>query len=84
MSNETKSQTPPRLLTRAQAATYCNVSSATFSRWVSEGILPSPIPRTNRWDQRAIDIALDRIGGIQEQRVSALDGWKEARNARKP
>lgn len=74
----------PRLLTRFQAARYCNVSPTTFSRWISEGILPSPIPRTNRWDQRAIDAALDRISGIHESRVNALDRWKEARNARQP
>src|SRR5258707_15886748 len=52
---------PPRLLSRSQAAAYCNVSPGTFSNWVRLGRLPSPLPGTTRWDLKAIDFALDAI-----------------------
>ncbi|MDB5824135.1 MAG: hypothetical protein JWR21_2839, partial [Herminiimonas sp.] len=35
-----------------------------FSRWVSEGIVPKPLPGTRRWDRKALDIALDKLSGI--------------------
>jgi predicted DNA-binding transcriptional regulator AlpA len=70
----------PRLLTREQAAAYCGLSVNGFSEWVKSGRLPGPIPRTARWDLKAIDIALDSASGIAIG-SSALDQWK-AKHAR--
>jgi predicted DNA-binding transcriptional regulator AlpA len=70
----------PRLLTREQAAAYCGLSVTGFSEWVKSGRLPGPIPRTARWDLKAIDVALDSASGIGIG-SSALDQWK-AKHAR--
>ena len=74
---------PPRLLTREQAAAYCGLSVNGFSEWVKAGRLPGPIPRTARWDLKAIDIALDFASGISHTAQSPLDEWiaKRARAA---
>ena len=73
----------PRLLSRSQAATYCNVSVSTFSNWVRSGKLPPPLPGTRRWDVKAIDFALDAMSGLQPKpETSALDEWR-ARRARR-
>lgn len=51
----------PRGLTREQAAEYCGCDSlAAFDDWQRRGIVPRPIPGTQRWDRKAIDRALDR------------------------
>jgi predicted DNA-binding transcriptional regulator AlpA len=73
----------PRLLTREQAAAYCGLSVTGFSEWVKSGRLPGPIPRTARWDLKAIDIALDSASGISNIAQSPLDEWiaKRARAA---
>jgi predicted DNA-binding transcriptional regulator AlpA len=65
----------PRLLTREQAAAYCGLSVNGFSEWVKSGRLPGPIPRTARWDLKAIDIALDSASGIPHTAQSPLDEW---------
>jgi predicted DNA-binding transcriptional regulator AlpA len=74
----------PRLLTREQAATYCGLSVNGFSEWVKSGRLPGPIPRTSRWDLKAIDIALDTASGVSHTVQSPLEEWiaKRARAAR--
>ncbi|AUC97086.1 hypothetical protein CWS35_24695 [Bradyrhizobium sp. SK17] len=53
-----------RLISGADAAAYCGVTPATFSKWVAAGVIPPPIPGTRRWDRKAIDQALDRASGI--------------------
>lgn len=80
--SESSAESAVRLLTRSQAASYCNVSSATFSRWIAKGMLPPAIFNTNRWDRRAIDSALDRLSGIQTTKPNAFDQWFEEENAR--
>jgi hypothetical protein len=73
----------PRLLSRSQAANYCNVSTSAFSNWVRSGKLPPPLPGTKRWDIKAIDFALDAISGLQAQpETSALDEWRARRGRR--
>jgi hypothetical protein len=73
----------PRLLSRAQAAAYCNLSMSTFSNWVRLGKLPPPLPGTTRWDLRAIDVALDVMSGLQpKQEATALDEWRAKRARR--
>jgi hypothetical protein len=70
----------PRLLTREQAAAYCALSAGSFSDWVKIGRLLGPIPGTQRWDLRAIDMALDLASGIcAGEPPSPLDAWRQQR-----
>jgi hypothetical protein len=77
----------PRGLTRRDAAAYCGLSSEGFNAWVKRGIVPGPIPGTQRWDRRAIDLALDRASGIVTiVDGAAYDNWRtrrEGANARR-
>lgn len=74
----------PRLLSRAQAAFYCGLSSQGFSAWVKNGRLPGAIRGTARWDLRAIDTALDAISGIGSNiQEDAFDKWKREWNEKK-
>lgn len=47
-----------RLITKAQAAEYCGLSTQGFSNWVDCGKVPGPLPETRRWDRKALDLAL--------------------------
>jgi hypothetical protein len=72
----------PRGLTRQQAAVYCGLSPAGFDDWVRRRLVPGPIPGTQRWDRKAIDLALDRASGIREQMTeaaTAYDDWRSTR-----
>ncbi len=55
----------PRLMSGADAAAYCGVTPTTFSAWVASGKVPKPLSGTRRWDRRALDIALDKLSGIE-------------------
>lgn len=61
--------TPPRLLTRAEAAAYCGVGMGAFSDWTRKGILPKALKGTQRWDRAAIDAALDRRSGLAKTQI---------------
>jgi hypothetical protein len=64
----------PRVLTREQAAEYCGYESLeAFQRWVREGIVPGPIPGTNRFDRHAIDRALDRRSGLLDSEDQSFE-----------
>ena len=69
-------QLPPRGLTRDAAAAYCGLSPQGFDDWVKRGVVPGPIPGTQRWDRKAIDLALDRASGLAIVKDSAFDDWK--------
>lgn len=73
----------PRLLTREQAAAYCNLSLSSFSQWIRLGRLPGPLVGTARWDIRAIDVFLDKASGVvpKEAAANALDQWLGKKNA---
>jgi hypothetical protein len=82
MSGRAKLDMTPRLLTHAEAAAYCRLSPVGFNNWIAAGRLPPAIPGTHRWDRTAIDIALDKISGIQPTtEPSAYDQWKAKRHA---
>ena len=72
----------PRLRRRAKAAAYCDITPETFDDWVRKGLLPGPLPGTKRWDLKAIDLALDRLSGIESPTAAhtAFDEWKTRRN----
>jgi hypothetical protein len=72
----------PRALSRDEAAAYCGLSPAGFDEWVKRGIVPGPIPGTQRWDRKAIDLALDRASGIRQetgQAEAAYESWRRTR-----
>ena len=55
-----------RLLTRKEAAGYCGLTEDHFTAKVAAGTFPPPIvisQRTLRWDVKALDVAIDRLGG---------------------
>jgi hypothetical protein len=74
-----------RGMSKEQAAAYagCETLSA-FNDWIRRGIMPGPIPGTHKWDRKAIDVALDRLSGLdskmQPQR-SPYDEWKASQDA---
>lgn len=75
--------TDKRCLTKDEAAAYCGCNTlAAFDRWRNEGIVPGPIPGTNRWDRRAIDRALDLASGLvtDSAELTPYQRWK-AENA---
>lgn len=74
----------PRGMTKDEAAEYCGCDTkAAFDSWVIKGIVPGPIPGTQRWDRKAIDIYLDRASNISTTLSgSALADWKTRRAAR--
>lgn len=55
----------PRLMSGTDVANYCGITLATLSKWVTEGRLPPPLPGTRRWDRKALDLALDKLSGIE-------------------
>ena len=77
----------PRGLAREDAAAYCGLTPEGLDEWVRRGIVPGPIPGTQRWDRRAIDLALDRASGIQsasDARASLYDEWRKGREGQDP
>lgn len=76
-----------RLLSGIDAAAYLGITPATFSKWVSSGKAPLPIPNTRRWDRKAIDLALDKTSGIVAPSIvpdeAAEDEWERKYEARK-
>jgi hypothetical protein len=80
----------PRLLSGKDAAAYCGLVPATFSQWVAAGRLPGPLPGTRRWDRKAIDLALDKLSGIETHAAppeddvdAAFARWDAENEARK-
>jgi hypothetical protein len=53
-----------RLVTEKEAADYIGLELATFRAWVASGRLPEPIADCGKYDSKALDLALDRISGI--------------------
>jgi predicted DNA-binding transcriptional regulator AlpA len=54
----------PRLIARAAAAAYVNVSPTTFDAMVKDGTMPKPKRLSGRrkaWDVRALDAAVDNL-----------------------
>lgn len=77
-----KSIVYPRLFCRADAAAYCGIAPTTFDNWVRNGDLPRPLPNKRRWDRVKLDLALNRLSGIESASVasSPFDQWKAGRD----
>jgi predicted DNA-binding transcriptional regulator AlpA len=63
----------PRMMRRATAAAYCDLSAAEFEREVSAGRLPQPIKLGNseHWSQISMDEMLSRMTG------ETMPNWRE-------
>jgi predicted DNA-binding transcriptional regulator AlpA len=55
--------TLPRLLSRPEAAAYCNIGTTTFDKAVNEGLLPRPLRIYTRvlWDRVRLDTAIEAL-----------------------
>lgn len=56
-----------------------HISAATYDAWQAKGIVPGPVPGTNRYDLRQHDHVLDLRAGIVRRAVvarSALDDFE--------
>jgi hypothetical protein len=76
----------PRGMTKDEAAEYCGCETkGAFDTWIQKGIVPGPIPGTQRWDRKAIDVWLDRASEIETSvtPVSTLEQWKAMRERKK-
>ncbi|MGB3041759.1 MAG: hypothetical protein WBB98_01060 [Xanthobacteraceae bacterium] len=71
------------------AAAYLGLTPAAFNKWVAEGRIPKPLPGTRRWDRKAIDLALDKISGIESPLAAPAEEedpfleWERKYEARK-
>lgn len=75
-----------RLQTKEGICAYLGgISAATYDSWQSKGIVPGPVPGTNRYCVRAHDIALDRHTGIlaasKMANRSPLEDWEASHAA---
>ncbi|MEY9184881.1 helix-turn-helix transcriptional regulator [Bradyrhizobium sp. USDA 313] len=77
----------PRLMSGTDVANYCGITLATLSKWITEGRLPPPLPGTRRWDRKALDLALDKMSGIEAPVTHAQEdeytSWKNGYEAEK-
>lgn len=63
----------PRMLALAQVASYFGVPTAAFVRMMpvlKKNGFPDALPLFGLWDRKVLDLWLDRIGGIQKDRIS--------------
>ncbi|MGI9294031.1 MAG: hypothetical protein ACR2PS_08615 [Pseudomonadales bacterium] len=57
----------PRCFTYEQAAKYCGISVSAYRKRVAKGLLPGCMRGTRRIDRIALDRALDKIAGLNEE-----------------
>lgn len=64
----------PRMMKRATAAAYCDMSVASFEREVSDGVLPLPVTLggLHHWSRTDIDAHLERLAG-----EAVDDDWRK-------
>lgn len=69
-----------RLQTKDGICRYLGgISAATYDTWQAKGIVPGPVPGTNRYDIKAHDAALDRRCGLARvtaNNQSPLEQWE--------
>jgi len=66
----------PRLANEGQAASHIGLDLVTFRAWVADGRLPHALPDCDKYDLKAIHLALDRISGIAS-RANGSNDWVE-------
>ena len=68
----------PRCVRRKEIEQAYGLKPAVFSRLVAKGLMPMRLPGTRVWDSRAIDIALDKLAGLDRSARSdetEADRW---------
>ncbi|NML93760.1 hypothetical protein [Novosphingobium olei] len=75
-----------RLTTKEGICAYLgDIKPATYDSWQAKGIVPGPVPGTNRYDIRAHDAVLDRLGGLSvpahASNLSPLEQWEQGHAA---
>lgn len=70
-----------RLQTKQGICTYLgHITYATYDAWQAKGIVPGPMPGTNRYDLRQHDHLLDLRAGIltreKSAKLSPLEEWE--------
>ena len=70
-----------RLQTKDGICLYLGgISAATYDAWHNKGLVPGPVPGTNRYDMKAHDLALDKASGMlaltKRNSRSPLDEWE--------
>jgi len=71
----------PRLVTKEDICLYLGgISTATYDKWQRRGLVPGPVPRTNRYDLRQHDFVLDTKLGLNGvgQPLSPLEQWERS------
>ena len=71
----------PRLVTKDAICGYLGgISAATYDKWQSRGLVPGPVPGTNRYDIKQHDYLLDCRLGISRsgRKLSPLEEWELA------
>lgn len=70
----------PRLLTKEQICEYLGaISAATYDKWHNKGLVPGPVPGTNRYDIKQHDHVLDKtLGIVGARKLSPLEEWELA------
>jgi hypothetical protein len=66
----------PRLANADRAAAQIGLELTTFRAWVTDGRLPQALPDCDKYDLKAIHLALDRMSGIASRGSSSSD-WVE-------
>jgi hypothetical protein len=70
-----------RLQTKDGICEYLgHISHATYDAWQAKGIVPGPVPGTNRYDLRQHDHVLDsKLGlAVTGRRLSPLEEWERS------
>lgn len=70
-------QLRPRGLTRGGAAAYAGISPTQFDQARKNGKYPNPTLPGERYDLRALEIAMNKLSGIEECEANALDAWRK-------
>lgn len=74
---------PPRMMTRARAAHYVDLSEAEFEREVAAGTLPGPILLGKRphWSRKDLDAMLDKLESGEPTDWRSTSHFYRKRNA---
>lgn len=68
----------PLLVSAKRAADLCDVSPATFRKWVDEGIVPEPVRIGGcvRWNYTALSSAINAASGVQDAPAKGWEGMR--------
>jgi hypothetical protein len=72
-------QLSPRLVSKEAICDYLGaISPATYDKWAARGLVPGPVPGTNRYDLRQHDFVLDAKLGLNAmgRKLSPLEEWE--------